>query len=190
MITEARLGVGLIQAAEIILYNGGVALANTGNDSPDGSIIVTNPDGYSDPDYDEGPTNAYDGDSGSKWLDFNFPSPQYSVTGQSILVIQFPASVTFDSYSWVTGNDEPGRDPISWRLEVSSDGTTWTTVDTRSSLTVTDVRGATVGPFTVSGGGSGKDFGSGKRGVATLGPLANRDVVLSLEPPRTRGYIK
>lgn len=190
VITEARGGVGLIQAAEIIFYNGGVPLANTGNDSPDGSIIVTNPGGYSDPNYDEGPTRAYDGSDSTKWLDFNFPSSQGSPTGQSILVIQFPAPVTFDSYSWVTGNDVPERDPISWRLEVSSDGMTWTTIDTRSVVSVSDVRGAIVGPFTVSGGGSGKDFGSGKSGVATSGPRANRDIVLSLEPPRTRGYIK
>ena len=29
--------------------------------------------------------------------------------------------INFDSFQYVTGNDEPGRDPISWTLEISDD---------------------------------------------------------------------
>lgn len=181
VVTERRSSANSIQAAELILYSGGVPLDNL---STNGAIVVTNPGG-SDPG-GEGPAQGYDGNNGSKWLDFNFIPVGDGTVGESILVIQFPAAVTFDSYSWVTANDSIERDPVSWRLEVSSDGMTWTTIDTRSAVTVTTGRFATIGPFVF--GGSGKDFGMSKSELATSGPRMNSNYVLTLQPPRTRGF--
>lgn len=183
VITARRGAENSIQAADLILFNGGTALDTT---SDDGSILVTNPGG-DNPD-GEGPVQGYDEVEYTKWLDFNFSADGDGTVGQSILVIQFPTAVTFDSYSWVTANDNPDRDPVSWRLEVSSDGTNWTTFDTRSNFAVTTARFTVVGPFLP--GGSGKTFGLAKRDLATSGPQMNSDAVLVLDPPRTRGYVK
>ncbi len=35
-------------------------------------------------------------------------------------------------YTLISGNDDPGRDPKSWKFEGSSNGSSWTTVDTRT----------------------------------------------------------
>ena len=38
--------------------------------------------------------------------------------------------VPFHGYRWYTADDASQRDPLSWTLEASDDGSTWTTVDT------------------------------------------------------------
>ena len=38
-------------------------------------------------------------------------------------------------YTLTSGNDIPGRDPKNWQFQGSNDGTTWTTVDTRTGIT-------------------------------------------------------
>lgn len=187
VITAARVpgGEGIIQAADVALYDAGVPLPNW-SDDPD--ISVTNPGGAgSDPEYGEGPEKAYDGRDDTKWLDFAF-----GVDAESTLLIVFPEPVTFDSYAWTTGNDAPWRDPISWRVEVSPDGVAWTTIDTRSDVAVPEVPFSDVGPFgvTASGCGStGRDFGGGRSGVARSGPGENREGVLALDP-RSRGRVR
>lgn len=52
---------------------------------------------------------------------------------------QFPGTNAYrvDTYTLTSGNDAPGRDPRSWTLSGSNDGSTWTTVDTESSQTWT-----------------------------------------------------
>ena len=41
-------------------------------------------------------------------------------------MIEFSESVDVDQFNFTTGNDEPGRDPVSWRLEASQDNASWT----------------------------------------------------------------
>jgi hypothetical protein len=142
-VITALKGSTLVQAADLVLLDGGVPLQRY---TPDSGIVVTNPDG-SNP-WGEEPEKGYDGDDLTKWLDFNFNA---EVNGVSVLVIQFPAPVNFDSYHWVTGNDAPDRDPVSWSLEVSVDGVNWTVVDVRSEVDVVDDRFTIVGPFPASG---------------------------------------
>lgn len=43
-------------------------------------------------------------------------------------------------YSFVTGEDEPSRDPISWKLYGSSDGTNWDLIDEQIDYNVTTER--------------------------------------------------
>ncbi len=68
--------------------------------------------------------NLADGDVNTKWL----------VGGTSAWVtykLAQPTSVV--AYALASANDAPGRDPKNWQLQGSADGTTWTTLDTRTN---------------------------------------------------------
>lgn len=60
----------------------------------------------------------------------------------SFINIYFEFNTVTDvmSYNYVTGNDFPDRDPISWRIYVSDDNTNWTLVDKRVRESITDDR--------------------------------------------------
>jgi predicted alpha-1,2-mannosidase len=68
-------------------------------------------------------TNVADGDKFTKWLVFE-------PTGWLIFSLSQP--VTIRKYALTSANDADGRDPRNWTLLGSNDGTTWTTLDTRS----------------------------------------------------------
>ncbi|MBM7116892.1 GH92 family glycosyl hydrolase [Archangium primigenium] len=71
----------------------------------------------------EGIVEAFDNNSRTKWLAFqNTPW----------IAIHLPAAKTVKLYTLTSGNDFPGRDPKSWTLQGSNNGTTWTTLDTRT----------------------------------------------------------
>ncbi|MFE2036206.1 alpha-1,2-mannosidase [Streptomyces scopuliridis] len=61
--------------------------------------------------------------SRSKWL---VPED----TAELDFTLQRPAAVV--SYRLTSANDAPGRDPQDWHLQGSHDGSTWTTLDTRT----------------------------------------------------------
>ncbi len=67
--------------------------------------------------------NLLDGDSSSKWLAF-------SPTGWVRYELAEPVAVR--RYALTAANDSPERDPFTWALQGSQDGTTWTDLDTRS----------------------------------------------------------
>jgi chitodextrinase len=71
----------------------------------------------------EGLAKLFDGQVGTKWLDA-------SNTTWVRIVLGAPALL--ESYSLTSANDEPQRDPGSWTLSGSNDGSTWTVIDTRS----------------------------------------------------------
>lgn len=48
----------------------------------------------------------------------------------------------YNTWQWYTANDEPGRDPISFSLDVSNDGTHWLSVDSVSDANITETREA------------------------------------------------
>jgi predicted alpha-1,2-mannosidase len=73
--------------------------------------------------------NLIDGDPNTKWLVF-------ASTGW--VRFQFDAPVPIVHYALTSANDVPSRDPMDWRLQGSDDGTTWTTVDTRTGQVFTD----------------------------------------------------
>src|SRR3954447_7432636 len=68
-------------------------------------------------------TNAADGDKFTKWLVFE-------PTGW--VAYQTPAPVVIRKYALTSANDADGRDPQNWTVAGSNDGTTWTTLDTRT----------------------------------------------------------
>nr|WP_260986775.1 discoidin domain-containing protein [Paenibacillus terrae] len=71
---------------------------------------------------------AFDGSSSTKWLIFtNTGWIQYQFGGG--------ASHIATSYSVTSANDFPARDPKNWSLQGSNNGTSWTTLDTRTGQT-------------------------------------------------------
>lgn len=76
----------------------------------------------------EGRAQAFDNNNATKWLDF---------AATTWIQFRFSNSKKFaiNQYTITSANDEPTRDPRNWTLRGSNDGTTWTTVDTRSNET-------------------------------------------------------
>ncbi len=77
---------------------------------------------------DPGPVNnVFDGNAATKWYFINSPRPwiAYQFGGVMRYVVT--------SYSVTSGDDWPDRDPAAWQLQGSNDGTTWTTLDTRTN---------------------------------------------------------
>jgi hypothetical protein len=69
---------------------------------------------------------AFDGSSATKWLIFTIAGwIQYHYT----------TAKAVNKYEITSANDVPARDPKSWTLKGSNDGTNWTTLDTRTNET-------------------------------------------------------
>jgi hypothetical protein len=69
-------------------------------------------------------TNLIDNNVNTKYLTFN-PS--------AWIQYQAPSSYIVKGYTIASANDAPERDPLNWTLQGSTNGSTWTTIDTRSN---------------------------------------------------------
>ena len=118
---------GAVQAAEFVFQIGGVDQSMAG-------VTVTNPGG-SNP-VGETPPNLVDNNLTTKALDANFVS-NGSITN---FIFQFSSAKSFNGYRWATANDFEDRDPKSWTIAGSNNGTTWTTLSTVSNFTATVAR--------------------------------------------------
>ena len=130
--------------------------AEAGSGGVDGNVVVGMPGSLrahvtgitvnAEPNPSEGRTNLNDGDAATKWL---VDTP----TSWAQYTLDAPAEVI--KYALTSANDAPERDPRDWTLSGSTDGTTWTTVDTRAGETFAErfqTRTYTVadpGPFTI-----------------------------------------
>jgi hypothetical protein len=127
-----------IQASDLVLlYNG--ATVSWGP-----SASATNPDGGSTP--NEQAPKLLDYDIGTKWCDLSFGTTSF---GTSSIYIDNVDPIFFNSYYYVTGNDSPDRDPVSWTLAVSNDNSTWTVLSTQSNVVITDNRYASTQTFSI-----------------------------------------
>lgn len=68
---------------------------------------------------------THDGNSRTKWCVI---SPPDEVHWQ----VELPEAAAISSYSFTSANDVPARDPQQWTVRGSQDGTTWTSLDTRT----------------------------------------------------------
>ena len=128
-----------VQASELVLlYNG--ATVSWGP-----SASATNPDGGSTP--NEGAPKLIDNDITTKWCDLSFGTTSF---GTSTIYIDNVSPIFFNSYYYVTGNDSPNRDPVTWVLSGSNDNSTWTIINTQSNVTITDDRQANTQTFNIS----------------------------------------
>ncbi|MFF4794785.1 glycoside hydrolase N-terminal domain-containing protein [Streptomyces sp. NPDC001276] len=86
---------------------------------------VTAPGGPYRSSSSEGVDKTYDGNPGTKWC---IEGPGSKVQWQ----VELPEPVAVASYRLTSANDMPQRDPQEWTLSGSADGTTWTTLDSRT----------------------------------------------------------
>jgi hypothetical protein len=139
-ITGARGPTTMIQVADFTFKKDGVSDAMTG-------VTITNPGG-NNPGW-EGITNLSDGDISTKWLDFNFSGNNSTPsTGNSSAIWQFSTAKSFNGYVWYTANDADNRDPITWTISGSNDGTSYTVLHTIINATITTNRYSLAGTFT------------------------------------------
>lgn len=73
----------------------------------------------------EGSLKLVDGDNNSKFLTGGFPQTFW-------VQLTFPTPQIVGAYEITSGNDAEDRDMKDWNLVGSNDGTTWTTLDTRT----------------------------------------------------------
>ncbi len=116
-----------VQSSEFAFQIGGA-------DQSWGTVTVTNPGGNNP--VGEEPSKLVDGSLSLKALDLNFVS-NGNVTN---FIFQFSTARAFTGYRWATANDEEGRDPKSWTIAGSNNGTTWTTLHTVSGFSATTTR--------------------------------------------------
>lgn len=129
-ITESKINppnANCVQSAEFVFRLNGVDQSMAG-------VTVTNPSG-SNP-VGEEPSKLVDGNLNTKALDLNFVS-NGNITN---FIFQFGSAKAFNGYRWATANDEEGRDPKSWTIAGSNNGTTWTTLHTVSGFAATATR--------------------------------------------------
>jgi len=129
-ITETKImppNANAVQSSEFTFQIGGV-------DQSWGTVTVTNPSGNNP--VGEEPSKLVDGSLSLKALDLNFVS-NGNVTN---FIFQFSTARAFTGYRWATANDEEGRDPKSWTIAGSNNGTTWTTLHTVSGFSATTTR--------------------------------------------------
>lgn len=130
-----------IQVAEWDWMNNGSVISqptptNPGGNSPNG------------PTYYEDPPKVVDNSTSTKWLDFNFGGSLGNNNGYSILQFDFGSATQIDGYRWYTANDANARDPVSWYIQYSSNGSSWTTAHTVTNASITTTRYALAGTWT------------------------------------------
>ena len=132
------VGGTMIQVSELYLKYTGSAVSW-------GSVTITNPNG--DNPANEGPANLIDGNINTKVVDFDI-----DVNGSSVFIIDAGSGNTLqaDSYYYVTGNDAEQRDPISWTIEGSNDGTNYTVLHTVTNATITSSRKTSTQEFSIA----------------------------------------
>lgn len=89
----------------------------------------------------EGAENAFDGDPNTKYL--NFDKYNAGVT------IKLSSGRVVKGFTLTTANDFPGRDPTSYKLYGSNNGTTWTLIS-EGALNLSDNRFTTSAEITVA----------------------------------------
>lgn len=118
-----------IQACDLVLlYNG--ATVSWGP-----SASATNPDGEGVP--SETASKLLDYNINTKWCDSGFGTTSF---GTSTIYIDNLNPIFFNSYYYVTANDSPERDPVSWTLAASNDNSSWTILDTQTIVGITSSR--------------------------------------------------
>lgn len=118
-----------IQASEFIFQLNGIDQSMSG-------VTVTNPNGTNP--VGETPPNLVDGSLTTKALDGSFISNGNVVN----FIFQFSGTKSFNGYKWATANDFEDRDPKSWTISGSNDGTNWTTLHTVTNFSAGSTRNA------------------------------------------------
>lgn len=122
-IDACRSSTNMLQFAELNYYNNSSELNYSGSTATYSTSFSGS----------EPPSAAFDNNASTKFVGYN-------VTTHPSLTIQLSTAQAIDSYSYTTANDATDRDPITWSLYGSNDGTNWTLLDSRSGQTITSTR--------------------------------------------------
>lgn len=114
------------------------------DDNTSWTTIDDHPYTTGDPASGEVPCNLLDENDSTKWNVAN------GVGGALTFEWNFAFTTGFDAYRYQTGNDDENRDPVSWTLEGSLDGSSWDLLDTRTDETITTSRTTFTQDFSVS----------------------------------------
>lgn len=131
-VTAVRTPGSACQIAEWTLFNGATSVAGM-------LVTATNNAGAS---Y-ESPVCAADLDVTSKWNNTNGVP--------TTLTYDFGFTTTVTGYRFTTANDNSGRDPAAWTVSGSPDGTTWTTLDTKTGQLLPTARNTAGTTYPISG---------------------------------------
>jgi len=107
---------------------GDTGSASYRNVTEDTGTVAVSPDSVDSP-AGEAIGNLIDGNKGSKFLSFSS-----TVT----VIITTPVEQALSSYNITSANDAAERDPASWVLEGSNDGTTWVEIDNQNGQVFAD----------------------------------------------------
>lgn len=78
----------------------------------------------------EASSKLVDNNTASKFLLHSFPANFWAQ-------LTFTEAKVIGAYTLTSGNDASERDPRDWQIQGSANGTTWTTLDTRTSMVFT-----------------------------------------------------
>ncbi|MFF5289025.1 GH92 family glycosyl hydrolase [Paractinoplanes globisporus] len=120
------------------LTTGTAAPARLTDKATGGTLTVSGENGPN-----EGRAALTDDTSLTKWLTF---------ANTATITDQLSSAAAVKQYTLTSADDFATRDPKNWTLQGSNDGTTWTTIDTRSNVDFADRRQTR--PFTVTGSAS------------------------------------
>ena len=81
-------------------------------------------------------TYLFDGKTTTKY----YYSVAPSATDPRIVTMRLDDGTNIAGYNICTGDDQSGRDPVSWTLELSSNGVDWSVLDTQSDFAPTTTR--------------------------------------------------
>lgn len=113
-------------------------LSKTGESMPwpAGTVVTSTMDEISEA---ESPKKLIDGSVETKFCSAHFSSgAQINIDLKSNTLDRRE----YTSWQWFTANDSPERDPVSFELLGSVDGTEFITLDSASSVTITETRNA------------------------------------------------
>lgn len=82
--------------------------------------------------------NSPVGEDISKLIDNDNYSKFLIFSNSSVIEFEILKKCKLNSYSIVSGGDEPSRDPNTWTLEASKDRTSWTVIDTQQNVKFTE----------------------------------------------------
>ncbi len=81
-------------------------------------------------------TYLFDGKKTTKYYYSTVPS----VSDPKIVTMRLDDGTNIAGYNICTGDDQSGRDPVSWTVELSSNGVDWSVLDTQSDFVPTTTR--------------------------------------------------
>lgn len=148
-----RSNLDVTQLSELALYDASGQRQNVGlmaGTSVDALLPgqFATPEAYSTGSPGESPDKLFDQSTATKWcLNENVPAVNDPATHR-IVVMRLPENAPeIVSYNLCTANDDPGRDPVTWTLEGSMDGSSWILVDNRANVMPPSTGGTGTGDY-------------------------------------------